>query len=173
MADIPRIAVRSPQPFDIVGDSFTLCGLGVANEGVVLGSATLTGGDGAVLAQLALMSVPGSRFLFTLFDFTVTYGVPSRAEGILLVEADNPSGLLQNSFSVTVPVTFGRPLLDASYAGFRPHKVVGGDTLFGIAQAAYGDGHLWHRILIANRDQVNDPDVIRVGQVLRIPFAGA
>ena len=39
MADIPRIAVRSPQPFDIVGDSFTLCGLGVANEGV-LGSVT-------------------------------------------------------------------------------------------------------------------------------------
>jgi hypothetical protein len=172
MADIPRIAVRSPQPFDIVGDSFTLCGLGVANEGV-LGSATLTGGDGAVLAQLAPMSVPGSGFLFTLFDFTVTYGVPSRAEGILSVEADNPSGLPQNSFSVTVPVTFGRPLLGASYAGFRPHKVVGGDTLFGIAQAAYGDGHLWHRILIANRDQVNDPNVIRVGQVLRIPFAGA
>ena len=76
MADIPRIAVRSPQPFDIISDSFTLCGLGVANKGV-LGSATLTGGDGAVLAQLAPMSVPGSGFLFTLFDFTVTYGVPS------------------------------------------------------------------------------------------------
>ena len=73
----------------------------------MLGSATLTGGDGAVLAQLAPMSVPGSGFLFTLFDFAVSYGVPSRAEGILSLEADNPSGLPQNSFSVTVPFPCG------------------------------------------------------------------
>ena len=34
MTDFPRIDVRSPRPFD-VGDSFSLCGLGRANEGVI------------------------------------------------------------------------------------------------------------------------------------------
>ncbi len=49
MGDFPRIAVRSPQPFDIVGDNFSLCGLGRANEGV-LGTAVLKDKNGVVLA---------------------------------------------------------------------------------------------------------------------------
>ena len=40
MTDFARIAVRSPQPFDIVGDTFSLCGLGTSFEGVI-GSAVL------------------------------------------------------------------------------------------------------------------------------------
>jgi LysM domain len=57
--------------------------------------------------------------------------------------------------------------MSATYHGFSRHRVVSGDTLFGIAEAAYGDGDLWPRLLIANRDRINDPDVIVVGQVLR------
>jgi nucleoid-associated protein YgaU len=30
----------------------------------------------------------------------------------------------------------------------------------------------WPRLFVANRDTVGDPDVIRIGQVLRVPFAG-
>ena len=56
---------------------------------------------------------PGSRFLFTLFDFPVPAGTPATTEGTLTVEADNPSGLPQNDFRVTVPLTFGRTLLGA------------------------------------------------------------
>lgn len=171
MSDFPRLAVRSPQPFDIVGDSFLLCGFGSAFEGVV-GSATLTDRNGTVLAKISPMFVPGSGSLFTLFDFPVTYGVPVTAEGTLTVEADNPSGLPENELRVAVPLTFGRPLLGSSYAGFSTHRVVAGDTLFGIAQDSYGDGNLWPRLFTANRDRISDPDLIRVGQVLRIPFSG-
>lgn len=171
MANFARITVRSPQPFDIVGDSFILCGLGRANEGV-LGTAVLKDKNGAVLAKVSPMFVPGSGFLFTLFDFSVPVGAPATPEGVLTVEADNPSGLPQNDFKVTVPVTFGRVLLGSSYAGFHAHTVVTGDTLSGIAQDAYGDANLWPRLFVANRDAIADPDLIRVGQVLRVPFAG-
>ena len=33
MTEFARIAVRSPQPFDIVGDTFSLCGLGTPSRG--------------------------------------------------------------------------------------------------------------------------------------------
>ena len=94
-------------------------------------------------------------------------GTPTTPEGVLIVDADNPSGLPENDFRVTVPLTFGRALLGAPYAGFRAHKVVSGDTLSGIAQDNYGDANLWPRLFIANRDTIDDPDLIRVGQVLR------
>jgi nucleoid-associated protein YgaU len=173
MADFARVAVRSPQPFDIVGDTFSLCGLGGAVEGVV-GTAALKDNNGTVLATVSPMFVPNSGFLFTLFDFPVLTGTPVTPEGVLTVDADNPSGLPENEFRVTVPVTFGRTLLGgASYAGFLPRRVVAGDTLSGIAQDIYGDGDLWPRLFVANRDRISDPDLIRVGQVLRIPMAGA
>jgi nucleoid-associated protein YgaU len=171
MTDFPRIAVRSPQPFDVVGDGFSLCGLGRANEGVI-GAAVLKDNHGTVLAQVSSMFVPNSGFLFTLFDFPLATGAPATPEGVLIVEADNPSGLPQNDFRVTIPLTFGRLLLGASYAGFQAHEVVAGDTLSGIAQSAYGDAAAWPRLFVANRDTVGDPDVIRIGQVLRVPFAG-
>ncbi|BBZ22102.1 MULTISPECIES: LysM peptidoglycan-binding domain-containing protein [Mycolicibacter] len=165
---IPRLTVRSPQPFDIVGDSFVLCGLGGAVEAVV-GSATLTDRNGTVLTTVTPMFVPNTGFGYTLFAFTVSYPVPATAEGMLTVHSDNPSGLPENDFTVSVPLTFGRPLLGEPFYSFALHRVVTGDTLFKIAQDRYGDGNLWHRLFVANRDRIDDPDVIRVGQVLRIP----
>ena len=171
MPGFPRLSVRHPQPYDIVGDKFTLCGFGGAFEAVV-GGATLTDDNGAVLAKILPMNVPGSGSSHTLFEFPVTYSVPATAQGTLTVDADNPSGLPENDFRVTIPLTFGRPLLNSSYGGFASHRVVTGDTLFGLAEDHYGDGNLWHRLFIANRDRIADPDVIQVGQLLRIPFKG-
>ena len=49
----------------------------------------------------------------------------------------------------------------------RKYTVVAGDTLFELAQHFYGDGSLY--TLIAAANHLPDPDVIKVGQVLRIP----
>jgi nucleoid-associated protein YgaU len=49
------------------------------------------------------------------------------------------------------------------------YTVVAGDTLRSIAQRFYGDANQWPRIFNANRDQIDDPDVISVGWILRIP----
>ena len=44
-----------------------------------------------------------------------------------------------------------------------------GDTLSAIAQRHYGKASRWHAIFEANRDQLSDPDLIRPGQVLKLP----
>lgn len=44
-----------------------------------------------------------------------------------------------------------------------------GDTLSAIAQEHYGKASRWHAIFDANRDQLDDPDLIRPGQVLKLP----
>lgn len=58
----------------------------------------------------------------------------------------------------------------ASSAG-STHTVVSGDTLWKIAEQHYGKGSDYMRIFEANRDQLDDPDRIKVGQVLKIPAA--
>ncbi len=49
------------------------------------------------------------------------------------------------------------------------HEVQPGDTLSKIAQKFYGDASLYGQIFEANRDILKDPNLIKVGQKLRIP----
>jgi nucleoid-associated protein YgaU len=55
----------------------------------------------------------------------------------------------------------------ADYAQW--HEVKGGETLSKIAQRYYGDASLYPKIFEANKDTLKDPNMIRVGQKLRIP----
>lgn len=49
----------------------------------------------------------------------------------------------------------------------RVHNVVAGETLSGIARDFYGDASMFP--LIAQANQIADPNQIFVGQVLQIP----
>ncbi len=49
------------------------------------------------------------------------------------------------------------------------HEVKSGETLGKIAQRYYGDASLYPKIFEANKDVLKDPNMIRVGQKLRIP----
>ncbi len=49
------------------------------------------------------------------------------------------------------------------------HEVKKGDTLWKIAEHYYGDGSLYKDIFEANKDVLKDPNVIKVGQKLKIP----
>ena len=49
------------------------------------------------------------------------------------------------------------------------HEVKKGETLSKIAQQYYGDASLYPKIFEANKDVLKDPDMIRIGQKLRIP----
>jgi uncharacterized protein YidB (DUF937 family) len=51
------------------------------------------------------------------------------------------------------------------------YVVVAGDSLSKIAKRFYGDANRWRRIFEANRDQIENPDLIHPGQKLRIPKA--
>jgi len=51
----------------------------------------------------------------------------------------------------------------------QTYTVVKGDTLSKIAREFYGSANRWHEIFDANRDQISNPDLIKPGQVLKIP----
>ncbi|MHA6916161.1 LysM peptidoglycan-binding domain-containing protein [Ralstonia pseudosolanacearum] len=74
-----------------------------------------------------------------------------------------PNFTSQNVFNLAYqPITNGYPA-----ASMGEYSVQAGDTLRGIAQAAYGDADLWYQIADANGLR-SDAD-LRVGQTLTIP----
>ncbi|HSO23700.1 MAG TPA: LysM peptidoglycan-binding domain-containing protein [Chondromyces sp.] len=57
----------------------------------------------------------------------------------------------------------------APIAAERFYEVVAGDTLGKIAQKYYGKASAYPKIFEANRDILDNPDLIKPGQKLRIP----
>ena len=55
--------------------------------------------------------------------------------------------------------------------GMRTYKVKAGDTLSKISKEFYGSPNEYMKIFDANKDQLTNPDNIRVGQELKIPAA--
>jgi nucleoid-associated protein YgaU len=53
----------------------------------------------------------------------------------------------------------------------KTYVVVKGDSLSKIAKREYGDANKWRTIYEANKDLINDPDLIYPGQDLKIPGA--
>ena len=49
------------------------------------------------------------------------------------------------------------------------YTVVAGDSLSKIAKHFYGDANKYMKIFEANKDQLSDPNKIKVGQALKIP----
>jgi len=58
---------------------------------------------------------------------------------------------------------------DDQFDATQYHIVKKGDTLWKIAENYYGDGNLYKKIFEANKDILKDPNLIQVGQKLRIP----
>ena len=58
---------------------------------------------------------------------------------------------------------------DAAWDATQYYEVKKGDTLSKIAKEFYGDPSLYQQIFEANKDQLKNPDLIKVGQKLRIP----
>lgn len=88
--------------------------------------------------------------------------------GVASTEASAPakpdfSNVTGGVASTEVPLEAG-----GGGAGEQTYTVVSGDNLSKIAKHFYGRQD-WKRIFDANRDQLDDPDRIRPGQVLRIP----
>jgi nucleoid-associated protein YgaU len=60
---------------------------------------------------------------------------------------------------------------EAREAESGTYTVQKGDTLWAIAERFYGNGSQWPRIHEANRDRIEDPDMIQPGWELSIPPA--
>ena len=53
----------------------------------------------------------------------------------------------------------------------KTYTVKKGDSLSKIAKSVYGDAQQWRKIHEANRDIIDNPDLIYPGQVLKLPQA--
>lgn len=161
------IEIQQPRPFDIVGDPVLVSGQSVTFEATVEWRITLaalqatgffTGGGAISVRQFQVkISLDGLPF-----------GPPARAFAHLSLfsrsVADGTIVDLQ-----TIPMILGSRLV-SDFEGWQPRPVVAGDSLSRIARDVYGDGNAWPILAEANRDMVSDPDLITIGQVLRIPL---
>lgn len=163
MSGFPQIAVRQPKPYDIVDDPVQACGVGTGFEGVFV--ARVRDGHGTQIAEVPVHA--GGLGVWGNYDVTLPVGLPSTTQGTLEVFQSSPKDGSELN-KVVVPITFGVTLLNP-YNGFAQYTVAAGDTLSGIAQKYYGNASKWPIIFEANRHQIQDPDRIFTGQVLRIP----
>jgi nucleoid-associated protein YgaU len=161
---IPFISVRHPRPHDIVDDPVEVAGVGTGFEGTL--QARVRDASGNELAQRSFEA--GGTGIWGNFFFRIDVpGIPSRPRGSLEVfeiSANDGSEINKQ----VVRLVFGRALVDP-YHGFAVHTVQAGDTLSAIADQFYGDPARFTTIFEANRNVLDDPDVIFPGQELRIP----
>lgn len=158
------IHVQQPQPHDLVGDTVMIAGTagGAFEAGfsyrVHEGHDEVTGsvmaGDGTGGHGQFQVTVDVSAAAFTQYTLFVEAYWASPKDGS---ELDRQ----------VVPVLLGR-LIVPGYTTYLEHVVRPGDTLWSIAQAQYGSGNLYHRLISAN-PSFTDPNRIRPGDVIRVP----
>lgn len=83
-----------------------------------------------------------------------------------MVKTDNTINkiLVQGAAPSTLPGPGAAPAAEVQVYEVKP-----GDTLGHIAQRFYGKASLYMKIFEANRDILSNPDLIKVGQKLKIP----
>jgi uncharacterized protein (DUF2235 family) len=67
------------------------------------------------------------------------------------------------------PADLGVGAANAAPGTFQLYRVERGDTLRALAKKFYGDAGQWDRLWKANLDKIENPDLIYIGQILRIP----
>lgn len=84
--------------------------------------------------------------------------------------APAPEGTTDMGTDVAVtPPTTPAPMPPGTTGAGRIHVVQRGDTLFKLARQYYNDQSQWKRIYEANRNQIPNQNVLKVGQKLIIP----
>ena len=69
---------------------------------------------------------------------------------------------------VVVPAVLG-PKIIPGYLNYLEHVVQSGETLWGIATQYYGSGNLYYRLVAANPQTIPNPNLIHVGDIVRVP----
>jgi LysM repeat protein len=85
------------------------------------------------------------------------------------IKAVDPS---YSDLAVEITVDSSLPQPAAAGAGSQKYTVAPGDSLSKISKHFYGDANQYMKIFEANKDKLDDPNKIQVGQELVIPAAG-
>ncbi len=165
MSLIVKNLVQQPQPFDLVGDPVLIAGTGSGFE-ATLDWRVHDGHD----ERTGFVTVGGGTGEHGQFQVAAAIGDAAFQLDRLFVEIFETSARDGAEINkVIVPVIYG-PRIVANYVGYRLHVVEAGDTLSKIAHDAYGDAGLYQRIARANPQLISDPDLIVVGQELKVPI---
>ena len=156
----PTINIQQPQPYDLVARTILIAGSAAAFEGTL--TATLTDGHDEVRSFLQVGAMGIKQFQDQI---EVPTHAAFKLPRLFLTLADDTGN--ENGPSVTMPILFG-PMILAEYSGWHPYVVKTGDTLIKIARDQYGTDD-YGPIFAANQDVLASPDLIKVGQLLRIP----
>ena len=69
---------------------------------------------------------------------------------------------------VIVPAILGAKIVPG-YLTYVEHVVQPGETLWAIATQYYGSGNLYHRLVAANPHTIPNPNLIHLGDIVRVP----
>ncbi len=159
------IEILQPKPYDLVDYNIMIAGNASAFEG----SLSIYVSDGHYeFSKVVNVGALGLK------QFQTTIEIPKDIEfklDRLLITATDDTALDPgdpNIPIVQVPVIFGPRIID-DYIGYWLYEVKRGDTLSTIAKNLYEDSAKWKLIHRANIEQISDPNLIYVGQILKIP----
>ena len=158
------IRLDMPREFDLVGSPILIGGIGTGFEATinyrvheghdeVTGFITVGGGTGEHAQFQKRVGV--AKAAFTLDRLFVEVFEVSPKDG-------------KELHKVTRQVFLATRMVKG-YIGYREHTVKAGETLTSIARKHYGNTN-FQPIFRANRHLLEDPDVIRAGQLLRVPI---
>lgn len=159
------IKMDQPRRFDLVGNPVMIAGIGTGFEATinyrvhdghdeVTGAINVGGGSGEhaqyqVQARVGNASFRRDRLFVEVFELSPKDG--------------------SELHKVRKPVLLGTRMVDGRYLGYREHVVKKGDTLSRIARKNYGTPDI-EPLLRANAHQIDDPDLIFPGQIIRVPI---
>jgi len=170
MGLITDVRLRQPAKDDLVGRRFLVAGIGNGFEGTI--GIRVLDARGRVLAEDFAQSSGGMAAVGE-FSTRVTVADPPRDGTRLTVQVfgDNP-GLPDEGPSPGFNLREVEVIMFAEMQGFLLYRVESGDTLTAIVRKVKDLTRTTVAQIVAANPKITDPDVIRVGQRLRIPQKG-
>ena len=157
--------IQQPAPYDLVGNPILVGGIGQGFE-ATLQYRVHDGHD----ERTGFFNVGGGTGEHGQFQLSIDVTGAAFQLDRLFVEVYEESAQDGSEINkVTVPVIYG-PGIVPGYIGYRIHIVEPGDTLSAIADANYGSTAAFGNIVRANPLVISDPNLIFVGQAMRIPI---
>lgn len=160
------ITVQQPQPYDLVTDVIRISGIAGGAFEANYHIEVTEGHDAVRSFFMAGDGIGGHGQFQTEIDVSSASFTLSRV--FVHVFHEHPIEEPNRQDEVIVPVLLGTKIVPDFHTYFE-YVVRAGDTLWSIAAAKLGSGSNYPQLVAANVHTLPDPDVISVGQIIRIP----